>query len=341
MWNSRFLRGAAAVALLLAGCQSGPDQKPASDIDLSNARRLESEGKKLEAIVEYARLVDELNKSGRTDARAHAAWGRILQTLHRLKFEEILARATAETRKRCASLEPWMSTGGHLFLSAGAAGRWNQVLSLGADQPLLAEAAGAIAGLLAEKVDDRPLRRGRLDPEGDESERLYRLALAQAASDYALYALGRATNRTPESVTGTAGLLRRLGREFRELSARPGVRPESAARWAEKAAAADASAMSLERLPAGEAVPLSNDLRQAVELDTNGLLRAATESNNKANDLLSRRATDEEILDALERALRHFAAARESLVEPSAVQKRTLDVMSIAADALRSLAFED
>jgi len=329
----------AILALLLAGCPSSPDPQHPPEIDLSKARQLEAKGRTLDAIVEYAGLVDELAQSGRNDAQAHAAWARILESLRRLKVGEILSKAPAHERKKCASLEAWCLPAGPSFLVAGAAGRWNQVLSLGAEPALLSEAATAIAKILTEKLDDRSLRRGRLVPEGEVSERLYRRFLAEAASDYIRYALARTPPTLQGEVARGVEMLRRLGREFRELAALPGVRPEVSARWAERATEADALALTLKSDRAG-AIPMSNDLRQAVELDTNGLLRAAVENHNKANDLLSRRAAEEEILELLERCQRYFVTARECLVEPSALQKRTLDVMPIAADALRGLAFE-
>lgn len=308
------------------------------DFDLSAARRLEAQGKTLDAIVEYARLVDELNKTGRADARSHAAWGRILGALYRLKLADSLAQAPAPVKGKCASLEPWRAPP---FLSAGAAGHWIHVLNLGAEPAGLAEAAGSVADSLSEKLELRLLRRGRLEPEGEVSERLYRRYLAEAAAGYARYALSRTIPKTPEAVARAANLLRRLATELRELSALPGIRPGPAARWAERAAQAEAAAVALSSDRTGANVPLANDLRLAVEQDANGLLKAAIDHANKANDLLSRRAAEEEILDALERSLQNFTAARECLVEPSAVQKRTLDVMSIAADTLRTLTFQN
>jgi hypothetical protein len=329
---------AAALALLLAGCPSGPDPRLPPDFDLSAARRLESQGKTLDAIVEYARLVDDLNRSGRVDIRAQTAWARILGSLYRLKLGEALAQAPPAVKAKCASLEPWCSPP---FLSAGAAGHWIQVLNLGAEPAAMAEAAASVAESLSEKLEQRPLRRGRLEPEGDVSERLYRRYLAEGAAGYARYAVSRTIPKTPEAVARAADPLRRLARELRELSALPGVRPGPAARWAERATEADAAAITLTADRTGANVPLANDLRLAVEQDANGLLKTAIDHANKANDLLSRRAAEEEILDALERSLQCFTAARECLVEPSVIQKRTLDVMSIAADTLRSLAFQN
>jgi hypothetical protein len=324
----------AACFLLLAGCRGGPDVVQPEEIDLTTAQRLESEGKALEAIVEHARLVQELTTSGRTDWRAHVAWGRILGSLHRMKAGEKLAQADPETRKQCAALEAWCTGAGPGVLSTGAAGHWSQVLSLGAEPPILAEAAGSIADLFAEKIEDPALRRGRIEQEGALAERLYRRSLAQAAAEYARYAMSRAGPKSPDAVARASRLSKRLAREIREFAGMPRIIPARAARWLERAAEADAQALE------GE-FPLSNDLRQAIEIDTAGLLKAAIDHVNKANDLLSRRADPGEILESLERALRNFVAARECLVEPSTLQKKELDVMPIAADALRSLAFEN
>ena len=328
----------AALALLLAGCPSGPDAAQPPEVDLSTARRLESEGKTLEAVVELARLVDELTASGRSDARAHAAWARILASLHRLKAGERLALASAETRKQCESLKDWCSSVGQGLTSTGAVGHWSKVLSLGSEPAVLAEAAGAIADLFEEKADTPGLRRGRLDLVEGLSESLYRRSLIQASSDYARYAVSRA----PGSATKARAvrLLRRLAKELREVASQSGVLPVPKARWSDQAEGAEALAAALESAQ-GADPGVTNDLRREVESDTNALMLSATEQLNKANDLLSRRADEAEILDSLERALRHFVAARESLVEPSPNQRRALDVMSIAADALRHQAFQD
>ena len=327
-----------AFALMLAGCPGGPDTTLPPDFDLSTARQLEAQGKPLEAVVEHARLLDELNKSGRTDARAHAAWGRVLGSLHRLKAGERLALASPETREKCASLKVWCSTTGVGLTSTGSAGNWTRVLSLGAEPAVLAEAAGAIAELFEEKADNPALRRGRLEPAGALSTLIYRRSLVQAASDYARYAVSRAPG--PETTARAVRLLRRLAAETRETAALPDALPVPAARWNEQARQAEALAAAISSTPPGDPA-VTNDLRREIETDTNGLMQTAIEHLNKANDLLSRRADESEILDSLERALRHFVSARESLVEPSPIQKRTLDVMSIAADALRHQAFRN
>jgi hypothetical protein len=334
--NLRF--AVAALALLIAGCPSGPDPRQPPDIDLSNARRLEAEGKPLEAVVEHARLVDELTASGRSDARAHAAWARILASLHRLKAGERLAQASAETRMQCESLRDWCSTAGQGLTSTGAAGHWSKVLSLGSEPAVLAEAAGAIADLFEEKADVPALRRGRLEPAEGLSESLYRRSLIQASSDYARYAVSRAPGTAAKA--RAVRLLRRLAKELRDASSRTDALPVPKARWAEQADGAEAMAVALGSAQGGDPA-VTNDLRREIESDTNALMQSATENLNKANDLLSRRADESEILDSLERALRHLVAARESLVEPSPNQKRALDVMSIAADALRHQAFQD
>ncbi|HKS15680.1 MAG TPA: hypothetical protein VJU16_00045 [Planctomycetota bacterium] len=340
MPDSRATRlAAAAFALLLAGCPGGPDPLQPTEIDLTEARRLESAGKPIDALVEYARLVDELRKSSRGDVRAHAAWARILESLRRLKVGEALAKAPRETRERCASLVAWCSPAGPAFLGAGAAGHWNQVLSLGAEPALLGEAAAGIGGLLAEKLDDRSLRRGRLEPEGDVSERLYRRFLAEAAADYLRYSLSRVPPKDPQDFERAVTCLQRLARELRQLAELPWVRKGPAARWVERAAEADSLALAL-KFGSPAALAMSTDLRQSIELDTNGLFRAADQFHTKANDFLSRRAGEDEILDLLERCLRMFVTARECLVEPSQLQKRTLDVMPMAADTLRGIAFE-
>lgn len=330
----------AACFLLLAGCAGGPDVVQPEEIDLTTAQRLETEGKTLEAIVEHARLVQELTSSGRSDARAHAAWGRILGSLHRMKAGEKLAEADPETRKQCASLEAWCTGAGPGVLSTGAAGHWSRVLSLGAEPPILVEAAGSIADLFAEKIENPTLRRGRMELAVELADRLYRRSLAHAAAEYARYALSRAGPKNPDAVARVSKLLKRLAMETRELAGLPGVLPARATRWLERAAEADAQALEVVSNPANE-FPLSNELRQVIEVDTAGLLKSAIDNVNKANDLLSRRADPGEILESLERALRNFVAARECLVEPSTLQKKELDVMPIAADALRSLAFEN
>jgi hypothetical protein len=332
------------LALLGVGCPGSPDANVPPEIDLSEALEHEEEGNKVEAVRELADLVEQLVESGRTDVRAHAAWARILGSLRRLKVGAVLAQAPPETRQRCKSLEPWLGASGPSFLCAGIAGHWARVLSLGAEAPVLAEAAATIADILSEKVDDPTLRRGRVESVSDLSERLYRRSLVEAASEYARYALSRvpaeSEQTVKDAVTRSTRLLRRLGRELRELSELPGVLPEAANRWQEHASRADAAALAL-RSEKGGAYPVTNELRQDVEIDSTGLLKAATASHNKANDLLIRRADAGETLDALERALRHYVAARECLVEPTALQKRELNVMANVADSLRSLAFEN
>ncbi|HEY3225451.1 MAG TPA: hypothetical protein VGK61_00485 [Planctomycetota bacterium] len=323
--------------LLLTGCPGGPQVQPVPDIDLSKARRLESEGKILEAVVEYARLVRDLQDSGRSDTKARAAWARTLEALRRIRFRERLAQAPPEVRKSCDSLVPWNVPAGYAFLSAGAASHWTYVLSAGAEPPLLAEAAGEISRLLAEKLDDPSLRRGRLDPPGPVSERLYRRSLAEAASDYALYALGRTQPRNAECGARAAGLLDRLATEVRALAVQPGVRPGAAAYWEERASEAQKWALAIRSDPAR--YELSNDLRQVVERDPDGLFRLATDLANAANREMSQRGDEQVILESLEQALRHFIAGRECLVEPSPLQKRTLDILPITADTLRSVGF--
>jgi hypothetical protein len=326
------------LALLLAACPGGPEIQAPPEIDISAALRFEEEGKKADALLEHARLIRELNASGRSDARFHAAWARILGSLRRIKVRETLAGASPAVQQRCEELKRWCSPEGPAFLGAGAASHWTQVLALGAEPPILAEGAGAIADLLAEKLEDKTARRGRIEPEGELSERLYRRYLAQAASEFARYAVNRGGTR--ESAARAIRLLRRLAREIRELAGLSGVLEGPAARWAELADQADAAAIALRPSRGGDPA-FSNTLRQEVEADSAGLLNAAIENLNKANDLLSRRADESEILDSLERALRHFVTARECILEPSPNQKRTLDVMSIAADALRHQAFKN
>jgi len=328
---------AGLLVLLLTGCPGGPQVQPVPDIDLSKARKLESDGKILDAVVEYARLVRELQDSHRTDPRAQAAWARTLEALRRLRFREQLAQAPPEVRKSCESLVPWNVPAGYSFLSAGAANHWTCVLSAGAEPPLLAEAAGGISRLLAEKLDDPSLRRGRVDPPGDVSERLYRRSLAEAASDYALYALGRTQPRNADTGARAAALLDRLAAESRGLAALNGVRPSATAHWEEHASQAQRWALAIRSDPTR--YELSNDLRQVVERDPDGLFRLATDLANAANREMSQRGDEQVILESLEQALRHFIAARECLVEPSPLQKRTLDILPITADILRSQAF--
>ena len=331
------MRATPLLALLLLGCPGGPDQSLPPEIDLTTARRHEEYGRTYEALAEYAARVEDLIESKRTDIRAQVGWGRILSSLKRLKFDEsMLAKAPPVLRTNLARLKPWSTP---TFLSAGAAGRWSQVLALGAEPPILAEAAGHIADLLAEKLDDRSLRRGRLEPEGDVSEKLYRRSLAHAASDYAQYAVCRLDPPQPEVTARAVKLLRRFGQECRELAALPKVRTGPAERWAQQATDADAAALAIRRDRDKNVEPPSNPLRLLVESDAAGLLKTAVEDVNKANDMLSRRADENEILETQERALRNFVAARECLLEPSPIQKRTLDVMPMAADDLRSLAF--
>ena len=328
------------IALLLAGCPSGPDLTAPPEIDLAAARKLEEEGKKFEALAAYAKIITELTDSGRADARAHAAWGRVLMALRRIDPAKTLKDAPPEVLKRCAALVAWRSPEGLAFLNAGAAGHWNHLLSLGAEPPVLGEAAGAVADLFEEKLDDASLRRGRLEPEGDLSERLYRRCLAQAAAEYARYAVSRMPPKDQVATRRAGRFLRRYAKETRELAALPGVLPGAAARWAELADKADDDANLFRPDREGDRA-ISNDLRQDIEIDTNGLLMAAIDCNNKSNDLMSRRAAESEILESLERSLRHFVAGRESLVDPSPAQKRRLDVMTIAADALRHQAFKN
>jgi hypothetical protein len=324
---------AAAFALILTACPGSPETATPPEIDLSRARQYESEGRTVDALLELARIVEELTESPRDDGRAHVAWARILGALRRLKVHEALASAPDDLKARLCPLEGWSPA----LLSAAAASHWTKALAEGVEPPILAEGAGVLSDLLAEKADDRTLRRGRLKPEDDVSEALYRCALLRSASDCARYAALRAA-RTPESSARAVKLLRRLADEIRALAQRPGVIPEFAARWEELASRATAAAVELRNDRAG-AMPLSNELRTAVEADPPALLSRATEDVNKANDMLSRRVDEGEILNLLERAIRNFVTARECLVEPSAIQKRTFDVMPIAADALRSLAF--
>jgi len=323
--------------LLLTGCPGGPQVQPVPDFDLSKARRLEAEGKSLDAVAEYARLLKELQGSGRTDSKAHAAWARTLEALRRLRFRDQLAQASPEIRKTCESLLPWNIPAGYTLLSAGAACHWTGVLSAGAEPPLLAEAAGEISRLLAEKLDDPSLRRGRLEPPGTISEGLYRRALAEAAADYALYALGRTQPRNSESGARAVALLERVAVEIRGLASQPGLKTSAAAHWEEQASQAQRWALAIRSDPTR--YELSNDLRQVVERDPDGLFRLATDLANAANREMSQRGDEQVILESLEQALRHFIAGRECLVEPSPLQKRTLDILPITADILRSQAF--
>src|SRR5687767_1407029 len=131
-------------ALLLAACPGGPDIQAPPEIDVSEALRFEREGKKNDALVEHARLIKGLNASGRSDARFHAAWGRILGSLRRLKVSEAMAAAPPAVQERCEVLKRWCSPEGPAFLSAGAASHWSQLLALGAEPPVLAEAGWAV-----------------------------------------------------------------------------------------------------------------------------------------------------------------------------------------------------
>src|SRR6188474_3117741 len=91
-------------ALVLAGCPSGPDPNVPPEIDLTSARRFEDEGKTLEALAAYAGIVTELTDSGRVDARAHAAWARVLMALRRIDPAKTLKDAPPEFQQRCAAL---------------------------------------------------------------------------------------------------------------------------------------------------------------------------------------------------------------------------------------------
>lgn len=331
--------GLCLMVLLLTGCPTGPSTTLPSVVDLTAARKFARDGPPEEAVAEAARIVKLLTDSGRTDVQACAAWGRILQFLHGLPFRSVLAKATPELRRRCEPLSPWMGAEGDSFLLAGSAGRWTHVLKAGADPPLLVEGARAIADLLAEKIQHPELRRGRLEPADKIADLLYRLFLEETVVDLRCYALARSQNTgDPELPEQAAVALDRWVATLRELAGSVDVKPVAAQDWKERAAGLERQAQVIRKAPG--LFELSPDLRRSIESEPDDLLRLAIEHANVANREVSRRGDDTVILEAFERALRHFVAARECLVEPSTLQKRILDTMPIAADGLRRHAFE-
>jgi len=330
---------AGLIALAMTGCPTGPSTILPTEVDLSKVQRFRREGKAEEAAAELARLVKLLADSGRTDVKAHCAWGRILHLVHRLEVRKMLAKATPELRRRCEPLSPWMGPEGDPFLLAGSAGHWTHVLKAGADPVLLVEGAGAIADLLDEKIGRPELRRGRLEPADKTADLLYRRFLEEAVVDLRCYALARSqTTGDPELGEPAAVALDRYAASLRELAAAPDVKSEAAQNWTERAAGLERQAQVIRKAPG--LFELSPDLRRSIEADPDDLLRLAIEHANVANREVSRRGDDTVILESFERALRHFVAARECLVEPSTLQKRILDTMPIAADGLRRHAFE-
>jgi hypothetical protein len=327
------------MVLLLTGCPTGPTATLPADVDLSEALQLAQEGKAERAVAELARKVKLLSDSGRTDVKAHCAWGRILHLLHRLDFRAVLARSSPEDRSRCEALSRWTGPGGAAILVAGSASHWSQVLKSGADPALMAEGARAIADLLAEKAERPALRRGRIEPEDATSELLYRRFLLENSADLKCYALARQPGGPTLQAGEEAGRgLELLAAELGRLASAPGAKPKAAEIWTERARALERQAQVLRKEPG--LFELSPDLRRSVESDPDDLLRLSIEHFNVANRELSRRGDDRVILEAFEGALRHFIAARECLVEPSPIQKRTLDTLPIAADGLRRHSFD-
>jgi len=331
------MAAAGIIALMVTGCPTGPSTVLPNDIDLA---KVQGQAKSPEELcIELARLVKLLTDSGRTDVKAHCAWGRILHLLHKLGIRELLGKASPEVRQRCVSLAPWMGPDGTSFLLAGSAGHWTHVLRAGADPALLAEGAGAIADLLGEKVAQPHLRRGRLDPADKTAELLYLRFLEETVVGLRCYALARSPIAADSKLGDLAAAgLDRYASLLRALAASPDAKPVAVQNWTERAAALERQAQVIRKAPG--LFELSPDLRRTVESDPDDLLRLAIEHANVANREVSRRGDDTVILESFELALRHFVAARECLVEPSTLQKRILDTMPIAADGLRRHAFE-
>ncbi len=321
-----------AAALVGAGC--GPSAAPVlQEIDLKDARRLESKGKVPEAILAYAEAAGEIG--ARDDVKAQLAWARILEALLRMKAPEVVRGWSPELKARLKPIEYYTLPESEGLSLTKAARCWVQVLSSGLESlEVQQEGAVALAETFRRKAAEPGLWKTRVDAADARFHAFYRRLLRACATKFELYVLAQqpAGRRDPARLkAGIEGLVEDL-----LAAAADGKAPEVPAQWwRDRAEQLRTMLADLLRNPDGLVSP--PEVRTFVQASVPRHLELATQDLDRAVREISTRGDPRLAMEAYERGFLNLVLAREVILEPTPKENLTFEILSSHWDGYRRL----